>query len=133
MTKTYTFDSDIISDLHKDAYGFRPSADFWAWWNTSTDDVRQETWDSLLDTLDRAVAQERLAQAQAEHDFQCRVASLMHLGARDFETAIRWLHEAHNTLGDDDYLEYQLGVGYGYIRKARESAGVAEQLLGEAA
>ena len=26
----YTFDENLVSDLHKDAYGFRPSQSFWA-------------------------------------------------------------------------------------------------------
>jgi len=130
MTTTYTFDADIVSDLYKDIYGLRPGAAFWQNWDTAQDSGRQAIWDDLLESLSRAVQQENAAQARAEHDFQCRVAGLMHLGARDFDTAIRWLHEAHDTRGDDDYLEYQLGLGYGYIQAARESANVAKELLG---
>jgi hypothetical protein len=129
----YTFDENIVSDLHKDAYGFRPGQSFWNYWTTCSDDEKQAEWDNLLDALDRAVESERADRARAEHDFQCTIASLMHAGAQDFEMAIRWLHDANDTQGDDEYLEYRLGIGYGYIREARESMRVANELLGQAA
>ncbi len=102
-------------------------------WNTVSDHYRQEIWDNLLEALDRAVESERVARARAEHDFQCTVNSLMHAGAQDFEMAICWLHDANDTQGDDEYLEYCLGIGYGYIREARESMRVANALLSQAA
>lgn len=122
MTHTYTFDEDLISDLHKDAYGFRPSQSFWSFFAAANADQKQMIWDSLCYTADAAALSERQEREFRENDFQVRVASMMHAGCPDFETAIRWLHDAHDTNGDDDYLEYCLGVGYGYIRQAREAA-----------
>lgn len=122
MTKTYTFDNDLVSDLHKDAYGFRPSSSFWSAWAAFNADQKQAMWDSLINTAEAEAVRERQQRQEAEHRFQATIASLMHTGARDFDMALRWLHEAHDTQGDDDYLEYQLGVGYGYIRMAREAA-----------
>ena len=37
----YTFDENIVSDLHKDARGFRPHAAFMEGWNQSSDDNNQ--------------------------------------------------------------------------------------------
>lgn len=122
MTKNYTFCDDTVSDLHKDAYGFRPSQSFWSFFAAANADQKQMIWDSLLETLDATMAREREERDRREHDFQVRVASMMHAGCPDFETAMRWLHDAHDTNGDDDYLEYCLGVSYGYIRQAREAA-----------
>jgi len=133
MAKIYTFDENIVSDLYKDAYGHRPGQSFWEMWKTVTDRDRQEIWDNLLEALDRAVEQERAARTRAEHDFQFTIASLMHAGAKDFEMAVRWLHDANDTQGDDEYLEYKLGIGYGYIREARESMQVANELLAQTA
>ena len=118
----YTFDEDLISDLHKDAYGFRPSQSFWAIFAASNGDQKQAIWADLIETLEATVAREREERDRREHDFQVRVASMMHAGCPDLETAIRWLHDAYDTDGDDDYLEYRLGVGYGHIRKARAAA-----------
>lgn len=122
MTQLYSYSDELISDLHKEAYGFRPSQSFWTVWNTSSVDEKQTTWDSLCHTADAESLRERQERVRREHDFQVRVASMMHAGCPDFDTAIRWLHDAHDTQGDDDYLEYCLGVSYGYIREARAAA-----------
>lgn len=47
----FTFNELEISDLHKDAYGFRPNQDFWREWELSDDLGKQEIWDQLLDCL----------------------------------------------------------------------------------
>ena len=47
----YTFDELSVSDLHKDAYGFRPSESFWREWQASDNDGKQELWDSMIDVL----------------------------------------------------------------------------------
>ncbi len=45
---TYTFDEQILSDLHKDAYGSSPSNGFWRQWSHSTMDEKQDIWDGIL-------------------------------------------------------------------------------------
>ena len=47
----YTFDELSVSDLHKDAYGFRPSESFWQEWTLANDDEKQYLWDSMIDVL----------------------------------------------------------------------------------
>jgi hypothetical protein len=49
--------------------------------------------------------------------FEKRVNDLIFSGARDRETALRWIHEAEGTMGDDEYLCYTLGLPYMYFRK----------------
>ena len=44
----YTFDENLISDLHKDAYGFRPDMSFWATFAAFNPDQKQALWDSML-------------------------------------------------------------------------------------
>ena len=119
---SYTFDDDTVSDLHKDAYGFRPKANFWNRWNNSSEAEKQAEWDRLVLALDREVEYQRAREARAVENFEQTVASLMATGARDTGMAVRWLHEAHDTNGDDGYLEYCLGLPYGYIARSREVA-----------
>lgn len=121
MQATYTFDEHIVSDLHKDAYGSRPSQSFWEYWTGSDDDRKQRIWDDLLGALKREMEYERAREAEAIVDFNRRIGMLMSMGAKDYEMAIKWLHDAHETNGDDEYLEYQLGLPYGHIRKARKT------------
>lgn len=121
---TYTFDEDLISDLHKDAYGFRPSQSFWSIFAAANPEQKQAIWDDLLESLEATVARERQEQARAVERFEHLVADLIRCGAKDFEMAIKWLHEAHDTNGDDDYLEFMLGLPYKHIAKARCAADV---------
>ncbi len=116
----YTFDENIVSDLHKDAYGFRPSESFWEYWTASDDDRKQRIWDELLDALEREMEYQRQREAEAVYDFNVHLRNLLDAGASDFEMALRWMHEAHDTNGDDEYLEYHLGLPYGYIRWTQE-------------
>ena len=63
MTTSRDFDANTLSDLHKDAYGFRPrSEEFWNAWDSADDDGKQRIWDDLLDAADRAAETEREIQ-----------------------------------------------------------------------
>lgn len=114
---TYTFDDNIVSDLHKDAYGFRPGESFWRNWAVFNPEQKQAMWDSLCDTLERETQYERERQERAEHDVEVRIQQLMSAGAKTRAQAVRWLDEAEETNGDIEYLEYKLGLRYGYFRK----------------
>ncbi len=46
------------------------------------------------------------------------VAELLSTGAKDQAMAMRWIHEAEETNGDNDYLAWTLGLPYQYFRKA---------------
>jgi hypothetical protein len=55
MTITYTYSTELWSDLHKDARGYRPSAqDYHLWLNYSPEE-KQIVWDILLAELKRSI------------------------------------------------------------------------------
>ena len=117
MNKTYTFSDDLISDLHKDAYGMRPGQGFWERWATATDDEKQEEWDWLCQALTLTMAEEEDNQRTCIARLENRIATLMECGAKDRAMAIRWLDEAYSTGGDIEFLEWNLGVPFGYLTK----------------
>jgi hypothetical protein len=41
--------------------------------------------------------------------------SLLMSGAKDYQMALRWVHEAEGSDGDDDYLCFLIGLPYGYF------------------
>lgn len=43
--------NDTVSDMHMDAYGFRPSQNWWADWQSSNPVGKQQTWDELEHTI----------------------------------------------------------------------------------
>lgn len=121
---TYTYDDRCISDLHKDAYGFRPGERFWMEWNSVGDDRRQAIWDGLCETLERELAWEEKRKAEAVAALEARVDGLIELGAADWDMAIRWIMQAHGidpTKAGLAYareeLEYELGLPYGFFAR----------------
>lgn len=124
---TYTFDDMLVSDLHKDAYGFRPSQGFWEFWSTASDVEKQKEWDSLCDTLERTIELDRKEQEVAIRRFERRVFELRGLGAKSLDMAISWLHQAYDTGTDDEYLEYMMGLPYGYIKRSRAFQAIARE------
>ena len=103
----YTFDANIISDLHKDVYGFRPSAYWWDIWNDSTDDQKQGTWDDLIQALAAENEAQRVREERGLAAFEKDIAGAMEMGAPDRTAAIRWLAGAFegNYYGARDLAE----------------------------
>jgi hypothetical protein len=72
--------------------------------------------------LGLVIEREDIARKEAESTavevFERRVAEMISMGAKDYEMAMRWIHEAEETRGDNDYLAWTLGLPYQYFRKA---------------
>jgi hypothetical protein len=100
-------------DMYKDAYNFRPrSVDTSAW---TLADFRKE-FETLQFIINRNEAQRIEDEAAAVTRFEARIASIIQLGAKDRAMALRWIHEAEDTGGDDEYLCYTVGIPYGYFK-----------------
>jgi hypothetical protein len=101
-------------DMYKDAYGVRPRG-------VDTSNWTVETFLKEFAYLGLVIEREDIARKEAEASatvvFEQRIQSLIEAGAKDRATAMRWIHEAEDTNGDDDYLAYTLGLPYQYFRK----------------
>jgi hypothetical protein len=102
-------------DMYKDAYGFRPRGIDTSAWTLEQFDAEFE---GLGVAIDAAEKERKTAEAKATNVFERRVAELISMGAQDYEMALRWIHEAEETNGDNDYLAWTLGLPYQYFRKA---------------
>lgn len=114
---SYTFDSNIVSDLHKDARGYRPREGFWSEWNRSTDFDRQAIWDGLMRELEHSIQEEQDRHARAETAFAGLIQMNRQLGAADTHTAIRWILQARNYSATDlaygsDYVAFLFDLPY---------------------
>jgi beta-lactamase class D len=87
----YTFDENIVSDLHKDTYGYRPDAYFWEEWTQCGDDTRQAMWDNLLVELEQTRDREAQEQIAAINAFELEIANALDVGASSREDAVRWI------------------------------------------
>jgi len=99
-------------DMYKDAYGVRPRGiDTSAW----TLEQFEAEFVSLSRTIDAEYKDQVAREEVAMHDFEMRMLGLLQTGAKDRAMALRWIHEAEGTGGDDEYLCYTLGLPYRYF------------------
>ena len=113
----FTYDDNLYSDLHKDAYGFRPSPFSYSMWAGFSPEDKQIEWDHLIKVSAERYEAEVQEQKQATHDLELRIQNLLVSGARDRNMAIRWLDEAYETQGDREYLCFKLNVPYEYLKE----------------
>jgi hypothetical protein len=105
---------EIYWDMHKDAYGFRPRGIDTSSWTLDQFEAEFKVLGEVIEAEEKV----RIAAEQnAVFSFEKRISDLMFSGAKDRATAMRWIHEAEDTNGDDDYLAYTLGLPYQYFRK----------------
>ena len=104
-----------IWDLYKDVHGIRPRfMDF----STMSIAELSETVDSLFAELKVVEAREAAAQAEAVQKFEKHVTNTICMGARDRETALRWIMDASEAGGDWEYFCYLHGLPYAYFKVA---------------
>jgi hypothetical protein len=99
-------------DMYKDAYGFRPRGISTHLWD---EDKFNREFDFLQGEITKNEQERKQREFKAEVDFEMRVQILLGMGADDREMALRWIHEAEETGGDDEYLCYTLGLPYRYF------------------
>lgn len=104
----------IFWDAYKDAHGVRPR-------HINVSAMTEAELEAELKILSTEIAiqeQERKeAESVAAHEFEIRVQTLMSAGAKTREQALRWIHEAEGSDGDDEYLCFLVGLPYGYFKK----------------
>lgn len=116
MESKYTFDADIVSDLHKDANGYRPREWFWAEWHAADNDGKQRIWDDLIEELHEENARIERGEQAAIAAVEKRIQEILDMVAGATRAdAIRFLDDAFDTRGDISFLEFHLGVPYGYL------------------
>jgi hypothetical protein len=100
-------------DMYKDAYNVRPRGVDTSKWTLA--DFQKE-FETLQFIIEREHILRKEREEQAMHEFEMRVQDLRRSGAKSREMALRWIHEAEETNGDDEYLCYTVGLPYGYFR-----------------
>lgn len=111
---------ELIRDLHKDARGFRPSAEWDAMFNSASPARQQAIWDMLCEELDESMLTEERQHAAAIVAFEVRVADLIAAGAGDRATAIRWIADAEGETESVSFyglesLCFALGLPLSYL------------------
>lgn len=113
----YTFDENIVSDLFKDAYGYRPRESWWKSWNQLTNAEKQKKWDDICNDLEIELNREKTNQENAFAALKKRIDETISLGAKDVKTAIKWIIESEQFDDFDlqygaDYFCYHFNLNY---------------------
>lgn len=118
---TYTFSTELFSDLHKDVYGFRPRG-HWFYDANTTDQERQEEWDYLCKRLGEQIDEENVRKAEALANLHKQVGELRAAGAESDKQALKWIVQSLNPSLSDlwyggEWVCYKLGLGFdcGYM------------------
>ena len=113
----YTYCDDIISDLHKDARGFRPDEYFWEEWTQSPEESKQFIWDKLVKEMEQNQKEQARIEADKLVEFRETVRQTIRFCDVDWCGAVRFLADAE---GDDidegeqtfDYFLWKQGIGF---------------------
>jgi hypothetical protein len=99
-------------DMYKDAYGVRPRGIDTTNW---TEAQFEAEFVQLAKTIDANYKEQVAREEVAMHEFEMRMQDLLRSGAKNREMAMRWIHEAEGSDGDDEYLCFLLGLPYRYF------------------
>lgn len=106
-------------DMYKDVHGFRPRGIDTTDWIEADFENELDHLSIQLEWVERQRQEdEQLAINQLEYQIQ----SLVHHGARNRAMALRWIHEAYETTGEWDRLEWLLGIPFGYFESKGDVA-----------
>lgn len=101
----------IYCEMYKDVHGIKAR-----WYRAESVEQARRDIEALSIEAAREAQREREAQDAAAVRFEERVQATIKMGAGNRETALRWIHDAEGTDGDNEYLCYHLGLRYGYFK-----------------
>ena len=108
----FTYSDDCWSDLHKDVYGFRPSALFMKNLLAFDEDTKQNLWDALCEQLEENTAAEKAAEVVAIEKFEARIKDVVELGAGNRTNALLWMigTETFYHIQDVEHFVWEQGI-----------------------
>ena len=121
----FTYCDDIISDLHKDARGHRPTHGFMLMWNDLSPAQKEKTWNNLCDEMNLREKQQKRAEIEALSELRINLREVMNTCNCNWKKALVYLADAEgeNINHDEqtfDYFLWNQGIGYQDSAKIRK-------------
>ena len=107
---------EVISDMSKDAYGFRVRKSY----DGLPDSAIIDDMNYYAEVTRDSIRRERLQQEQARRDWDAHMAELMAIGAATLGDAIRWDMQALGA-NDVDYYLYLSDLPYSMEEFVKEA------------
>lgn len=122
-----------ISDAYKDVYGFRPRG--YDWDNMSMDELKKWS-DELSEEATREFEREEARKAEAVTSFKGFINEMIGWGAKDRQTALRWLteNETFHHIQDVEHWVYNQGIlftdyGRGLVKELEAIVNYSDEEL----
>ena len=87
---------ELISDLHKDARGFRPTTSWFAFFDALSYEDKVKTYDGLVAEMEASIKREKEEAATALAEFEDRLNKMVADYGITFSRALRWDMDANN-------------------------------------
>jgi hypothetical protein len=110
MSTMTEMDASILSDMHKDAYGFRPGVEFWNRVDLMTDSELQDLRRELQEAVDFELAQDAIRELRAQKSLEEDISGLQTALNTDRTTVLCNLVAANSgeTQMDRDIIDFFL-------------------------
>jgi|TARA_R100000081_G_C4661967_1_gene88082 hypothetical protein len=113
----YTYEDNLISDLHKDARGHRPSYGFMLMWDDLSPAQKQEKWDSLCEEMEESIEMEKQMEKVSLDEFRKTLRATMKTTGTNWKRALFFLAQAEDINIEDNSQEFshflwRQGIGY---------------------
>ena len=126
---TYGSMQGLLSDMHKDAYGYRPRG-IYSVENGWTIAAMMREVDRLGEVIEHEMNEEEKWRNENLKDLEKRIQELVQMGAGTRETAIRWYLEGLDIdlgyCGDFHYIIWKLRIPHN-CELAKEFVNVAQE------
>ena len=119
----YDFDDSIFSDLHKDAYGFRPRGHEYF---DAAPERKQEIWVRVCEDLEASQEEESRREQEAVAEFKAQITRVIEAGAGNRITALRWMTSTETFYLEQDVEHWVWNQGILFTDYGRE---LVEELM----
>ena len=113
----YDFDDNIFSDLHKDAYGFRPRGHEYY---EAAPARKQEIWVRVCEDLEASQEEESRREQEAVAEFKAQITRVIEAGAGIRITALRWMTSTETFYLEQDVEHWMWNQGILFTDYGRE-------------
>ena len=96
----------IYSDYHKEAYGVRPRYDYWSY----TLEELEADFERFGKVFEENAKYEAIRLAKAWSKWDEMVDKTIHMGAGNYDTALRWIVDSYDGEWDMGYIMWQNGL-----------------------
>ena len=119
----YTYDDNLYSDLHKNAYGFRPRDGEYMRADPNT---KQAMWDQLCKDNERAMKEYHAEEERKKNSFEELVSHYIVTGAGSRHRALVWIVQSAGLPKDElefygaSSVLFELNIPYDYEQEFRQ-------------